>query len=254
VITYNLLLLGGAVSLILGFVLIAWRNVELRLRIISGVVVLVSLVFLIYLWTKSPYGEARRYLAANQRQAYVLGYCLGQYLKQSQSGRQIAILWTVPGVGRSAEAVKGLKNGLDGALKIVAEHRFDISHTDNFQAGPALYTKEFLVELQQSGAEIVVSFLPLSMRFDEAGVFDLQATKIWWKTPEYSAFQWVFPYPPDPNYPWPPGAFRDARVLAYVREKPQDIAAKGFPPHLKIKGTPAEQFNAWFELVTSDEQ
>jgi hypothetical protein len=223
------------------------------MRLLGGFLVPVAVLIILYALVWSPYGQSRRYESDVIRQGYALGFGLGQYLKQTQPGHNLAILLDASVDEFEQSAHKGLKDGLEGALPIVAERSLDTTTATDFHTLAELFTKELLASFKAAGADIVVSFPGLPMRIYEGedGGLDLDATQELWKSPEYSGLQWVLTDPPDP---WPPGLFREGRVLAFVREKPQTVKrGEVYPAYLQIKGTPSELFNAWFELVTTDE-
>jgi hypothetical protein len=146
-----------------------------------------------------------------------------------------------------------LRDGLDGAVTIAGEQTLDTSGTVELGDIGEQFTPELLSELKASGVDIVVSFagLPYRVRRDDGyTAIDTEATLALWRSPEYRALQWVLPRAPELELP---GLFREGRVLALVSEKPQTVTPSKFPAYLEIKGTPAELFNAWFELVTTDE-
>jgi hypothetical protein len=47
--------------------------------------------------------------------------------------------------------------------------------------------------------------------------------------------------------------FRDGGVLAIAAERPPQVIGNQFPADLERQGSPAELFNAWFQLVTTDQ-
>jgi hypothetical protein len=242
-------LIVGGVCLILASVLAIRRNLEPRVRMAAGFVAVVALGLILYLWFGSSYAAARRYQRASVRQGYAAGFGLGQHLKQTQNGRRLAVLKTIPLSARNEALIQGLKVGLESALPIVIERTVDITSATTAPAVGELLTTELLASLHAAGADIVVSFAGLPMRVYEGGILDREATLQLWRSPEYSALRWVLLDRPEP---WLPECFHEGQVLAILREKPQEIPAKGFPSYLEIKGTPAELFNAWFELVTPE--
>lgn len=242
----------GIAGLGVGVVAALCRSVQKRLRLAAGILAVLAAGMLAYLRIWSPDSLNRRYEAANLRQGYALGFGLGQYLKQSQPGRRVVILRGRPDQPRDPETIKGLRAGLEGALTIVGERTLEIPMTEQYTKDlAARFTLELLAELKTTGADIVVSFPGLPTRIGEFTAIDVKATQALWRSPEYRALQWVLPRPPQP---WSPGCFREGNVLAVVQEKPQAVQpGEKFPAYLEIKGTPAELFNAWFELVTAEE-
>ncbi len=239
----------GVVALIFGVVVASRRSIEPRLRLAAGVLALVAIVFITFGQAWFTDSLVRRYEDASLRQGYVLGFGLGQHLKQTQSGRSLVILRSAAVSARDRETINGLKDGLEGSLNVVAEHELDTSRALDYRATALLFTQELLTELKSTGADIVVSFIGLPMRVDGEGHVDSRATTDLWRSPEYAALQWALPVPPALS---PAGMFREGRVLAAVREKQHEVTAKGFPAFLEIKGTPAELCNAWFEVITAD--
>ena len=246
-----LYLVLGLVVFALGVVVAIRPNVEPRLRLFAGLLAAGGMIILLYLWLWSPSSRSREYRQAVNRQGYVLGFGLGQFLKQTQPGHNVAVLrWKHSPSARNTEAIAGLKDGLAGALKVVTEREVALVRPSEYQTAAADFTPALLADLKSAGAEIVVSFVGLPVKTDITDALDNQATLEIWRSPEYSALQWVLTDPPQPK---PPGLFREGRVLVFAREKLEPIAAaNGMPAHLQSNGTPAELFNAWFELITSD--
>jgi hypothetical protein len=181
-----------------------------------------------------------------------LGFGLGQYLKQTQPGRSLIILRCAPDSPLDPATIKGLRDGLAGALTIVGERALEMPQTENFYRDySAQFTPELLADLKATGAQIVVSFHGLPARVHESfqSQIDIPATQTLWRSPEYRALQWVVVRMPDPWMTQLPGLFREGNVLAVVLDKPQPMDA-----YRETKGTPAELFSAWFELVTTDDQ
>ncbi len=240
-------LVAGAVASLL----ISRRTASRHLLVIAGLLALAAVV--VFLW--SLRGDARRYAAAGKRQGYALGFGLGQYLKQTQPGRRVVILKSLPGESRDLETIKGLEAGLDGALTVVGERGLEMPQSQSLYLDyAAQFTPGFLAELKATGADIVVSFHGLPVRVSEyyQSQIDLPATEALWRSPEHRALRWVLVRMPDPWKDQLPGLFVKGNVLAVVREKSQPFQAEGFPPHLKMRGSPAELFDGWFELVTTE--
>jgi hypothetical protein len=147
--------------------------------------------------------------------------------------------------------VRGLKEGLAGASAVVIERNINMAEVPpDARVQTALFTTKLLTDLKAAGAEIVVSLAGLPTRVDETEKLNLQATLELWRSPEYSALQWVLLLiTPEP---WPAGMFREGQVLAVVRKQPQTIKPGTPPDFVNRRGTPEELFNAWFELVTKD--
>ncbi len=248
----SLTLILGVLGVCFGLAVAIRYRGEPRRRLAGGILTVIAILVLVFTRSCSFDSLARRYEAANRRQGYVLGFGLGQHLKQTQPGRRLLILRTEPDHPRAPETIKGLHDGLAGALTIAGERTLDTTGTVELGDIAARLTPEFLAELKATGADIVVSFPGLALRVRRDGGFtdiDREATLALWRSAEYRTLQWVLPQAPELE---PPGLFQEGRVLATVREKPQQVTSSGFPAYLQIEGTPAELFDAWFELVTSD--
>ncbi len=243
------LIVLNLLAVVLCLVVALRQSVERRVRLVAGVVAAVALLFVIF--GRSWLGDdlSNRLETANRRQGFALGFGLGEHLKQTQASRRVVILRGEQETARDRETMKGLQDGVDGALKFVGERHLDQSQAVNNQTLSALFTTELLKELRATGADIVVSFVGLPMRVKETGEIDTSGTFALWQSEEYRALQWVLASPPALV---PPRMFQEGRVLAAVREKQQDAPTGDFPAFLDIKGTPAELFNAWFELVTTE--
>jgi hypothetical protein len=244
----------GLAGVCIGAALAFRRSTEPRQRWAGGILAVVAILAVVLSRSCSTDSLTRRFEAANHWQGNALGFGLGQHLKQTQPGRKLVILRTKPSVPSESDVLKGLTEGLEGGLPIVGERTLDISSAVELGDVGGLFTPELLSELKATGADIVLSFAGLPYRIRRDGGYtaiDTEATLQLWRTPECRGLQWVLPQAQEL---WPPGAFSQGRVLAVAQEKPQQFSGKGFPAYLDIKGTPAELFSAWFELVTKDDQ
>jgi hypothetical protein len=245
-------LILGIVGGSIGVAVAIRRNGEPRQRVVGGILAVIGMLAVFFARSCSSDSVTHRYEAAIHRQGYALGFGLGQHLKQTQPGRRLLILRTKPDQARDPEIIHGLRDGLAERLVIVGERTLDTAGTMELGDVAARLTPEFLTELKATGADIVVSFAGLPYRVRRDGGYtaiDTDATLALWQSPEYRALQWVLPQAPELE---PPGLFREGRVLAVIREKPQQVTTGGFPAYLEIEGTPAALFDAWFEILTAE--
>jgi hypothetical protein len=240
------LLIPGLIGLALGAAVAVGRR-EPRSRLIGGSLAALGFMVIVYALFAAGDRTVNRYADADRRQGYALGFGLGEYLKQTHPESRLLILHADPEPRRDAATVKGLTDALNGSPPIVGHVHAPIPATP--EDHQALYTEPWLSELAAPKIDIVISFIGLPTLLDQAGQVDPRATGALWATPQYQALQWVLP---SPYADLPPGSFGQGRVLAAVWPKRHEARPGQFPAHLEAEGSPAELFEAWFELSTPE--
>ena len=239
-------LILGAAGIAAGAVFILMRT-ELRPRILGGGLLVVGMLVLLFGWGGGSNPILERSQEAERRQGYALGFGLGEHLKQVQPNSRLLIVRTVPEEPRDLETIKGLREALHNEMTIVDE--IEVDPPLGFKEQAAIYSMQRLAEMQATGANVVVSFVGLPVRLDEAEQADMKATLEVWRSAEYKSFQWVLP---NPYGDLPPRSFSDGRVLVAVWPKPQKGQGDASSAYLETNGSPTELFNGWFELQTED--
>ncbi len=239
--------------MLLGVVVATRRGLSRQLRWTGGVIAIGGLILAVV--ARSWFGGSltHRLMADMRRQDYVMGFGLGQYLKQTQPGRRVVILSDLGASAAHKAMREGLEDGLEGVLRIVGERALDFSPAGDLPTAALVFSEELMRDLAATGADVVVSFAGLPVRLQDSAHVDEQATQTLWASRDYQRLQWALTIPAL-SWPWPASAFSRGRVLVAIRPKEQAPPPEGgYPSHLAIKGSPTELFQAWFELVTSDE-